>query len=300
MTNKKAFVAVTESYALVSRFLPGIGNRDFFVSYVTEFPELTGYDMTCFWASGGYATRMKRAGLAPHLVAPGQLWLSTVDEKLLGRRVVTESVASFKESHKLGDGRKIFAKPAEAKVESLKASVYAVDEVLEILESEDIPENTLIQWTTEILPLNYEHRFFIAHKKIYTGSPYLIDGEIYTSRMVSPCYGEALNAVEEFLGELGDNQPPAFTLDVALNEDTREWVIVEANPVWSSGLYGAEPDKVLEVLEVACNAGKDAENKDWLWVPAEYLVNLALEAPLMKIVSDVDKSSAVFKLHANS
>lgn len=296
MAHKKAFVAVTESYALVSRFLRGIGSRDFFVSYVSEFPDLAEYSMTCFWASGGYATRMRRAGLAPYLVAPGQQWLSTVDEKLLGRRVVTESVLSFEESRKLGDGRKIFAKPAEAKVEALKASVYSVGEVLDILRDETIPRDTLIQWTENILPLNYEHRFFIAHGKVYTGSPYLIDGEVYHSTMVSPCYNEAMRAVENFIELLGDGKPPAFTLDVALREDTGEWVIVEANPAWSSGIYGAEPDKVLEVLEVACNAGREPENKDWLWTPAEYLVNLAMDAPLMKIVSDVDNSSAVFEL----
>lgn len=298
MKNEKAFVAVTESYAIISRFTPGVTNYDFLLSYVTEFPELSQYSTSCFWMSGGYAARMKRAGLAPHLVAPGQKWLSTIDQSLLGRKVVTDSTVKFKNLD-LPENSKIFVKPAEAKIDSLKAAIYTFKEVIEILEKESIPQETLLQWTEDIIPLNYEHRFFVANKKVYTGSPYLIDGEVYTSKMISPVYNEAFEAAESFLQELGDNQPPAFTLDVALRDDTKDWVIVEANPAWSSGPYGADPSKILEVLEVACNAGNLEENKKWLWVPAKYLVERAKESPMMKIVEDIESASAIFKLSEN-
>jgi hypothetical protein len=298
-SNSRAFVAVAESYGTVSRFLQGVTDRDFYLSYAKEFPDLSEYDQSCFWMSGGYAARMQRAGIAPHLVAPGQDWISTIDESLTHRKITTGTIADLRSlsnnsTDSMSPHTELFLKPAEAKIDSIPASIYTVEKVLEIFNNEDIPSETLFQWTETILPLNYEHRFFVANGEVRAGSPYLIDRVVYHSEMISPCYLEALDAAENFLKLLKDNQPPAFTLDVALREDTKEWLIVEVNPAWSSGPYGAEPAEILNVLDVACNSGSDMINEKWLWRPAEYLVKRALEASLMKIV-DPEYSSGVFK-----
>jgi protein-tyrosine phosphatase len=59
--------------------------------------------------------------------------------------------------------------------------------------------------------------------------------------------------------------PPAFVVDVGLVEG-RGWAVVEFNPVWCSGLLGADPAAVLAVLERACrNAdGFATEDRRWL------------------------------------
>jgi hypothetical protein len=45
--------------------------------------------------------------------------------------------------------------------------------------------------------------------------------------------------------------PPAFVMDVGVIED-RGWAVVEFNPPWCSEVLGADPQKVLAVLERAC------------------------------------------------
>lgn len=280
---KKAFVAISESYGTVSRFINGIGDRDFFLSYAQQFPKLDEYDVTSFWMAGGYAAKLHRVGLASHLTAPGQSWLSTVDESLTGRQIITGTVSEMPENTQL------WAKPAEAKIDSIIAGRYTKDEILEICSKSNVSENQLFQWTDSILKINHEHRFFVANGMIMTGSPYLIDGIIYSSTMVSPYYDDALRAAVRTVRKLGDNQPPAYTLDMGLNETTGHWIIVESNPAWSSGPYGCDPSLVIDTLEIACNN----VGSDWLWEPADNLKQFALSVdPIVE--TDVDGASGVF------
>jgi hypothetical protein len=267
-----------------------------FLSYAREVPDVSSYMSHSYWMAGGYAARLQRAGLAPNLVAPGQHWLSEVselDETLTRRKIFTTKIAE------LPTGALLFAKPAEAKIESIPAGKYFTDHLLEICKNERVPADTLFQWTETLLNLNHEHRFFISDGQIRTGSPYLIDDVVYTSEMISPYFGAAYDAAENFLRILESNNllPPALTLDVARDEDSGEWLIIEANPAWSSGPYGASPSRILEVLERACAWSKDVDDAKWLWEPAEYLVDLALKEPLMRIVplEEVDEASGIFK-----
>jgi hypothetical protein len=267
-----------------------------FLSYAREVPDVSSYMSHSYWMAGGYAARLQRAGLAPNLVAPGQHWLSEVselDETLTRRKIFTTKITE------LPTGALLFAKPAEAKIESIPAGKYFTDHLLEICKNERVPADTLFQWTETLLNLNHEHRFFISDGQIRTGSPYLIDDVVYTSEMISPYFGAAYDAAENFLRILESNNllPPALTLDVARDEDSGEWLIIEANPAWSSGPYGASPSRILEVLERACSWAEGVDDAKWRWRPAEYLVDLALKEPLMRIVplEEVDEASGIFK-----
>lgn len=292
----RVFVAVSKSYGTISRFLTGLEDRDMFLSYAREVPDVSSYKSHSYWMAGGYAARLQRAGLAPNLIAPGQYWLSEVselDETLTRRRIFTTKIAD------LPTGALLFAKPAEAKIESIPAGKYFTDHLLEICKNEGVPTDTLFQWTDTLLNLNHEHRFFIADGQIRTGSPYLIDGIVYTSEMISPHFGAAYDAAESFLKILESNKllPPALTLDVGRDEDSGKWLIIEANPAWSSGPYGANPSIVLEVLERACSWTDGVDDAKWRWEPAEYLVDLALKEPLMKVIplKDVAEAFGIFK-----
>ena len=280
---KKAFVAVSESYQLASHFLPGQADRDFYLSYSHEFPDLSDYEITSYWMAGGYAARMHRAGLASSLAAPGQSWLSSVDKSLTRRKIVTGAVSMMPEDVLL------FAKPAESKIDAILAGKYRKSEIEEICARDGISSNQQFQWSESILKMNHEHRFFVAHGKVVTGSPYLIDGVVYHPGLVSPYFTDALKAAESILTELGENQPPAFTLDVARDETSEAWLIVEANPAWSSGIYGCDPSLVIDVLEVACNNTEDR----WMWAPSDFQVRAALDTELMRIV-DISEATEVF------
>lgn len=282
-----AFIAIAESYGLVSRFLPGLDGRDFILSYAREIPDTSHYEKTCYWMSGGYAARMRRIGLASNLTAPGQSWLSTVDESLTGREIVTDTFSA------MPSGIPLWAKPAEAKIDSVVAGKYTKDDIALSIKVDNIPSSTLFQWTESIMSINHEHRFFVADGKVMTGSPYLIDGVVYHSTMTSPYYDDAYKAAKRVVKALGDNQPPAYTLDMGRNENTKQWIIVEANPAWSSGPYGCDPREILKTLDVACNS----TDSRWAWEPADYLVQRALLFPKMEIV-DANTASGVFIRYA--
>lgn len=275
---KQAFIVMAETSRFASRLLPGAGNRDFFLSYGAAVPDVSEYDLVSYWSAGGYSARLRRIGLAGDLAAPGQSWLSTVDPELTGRQIVTGRLSEMPE------GKLLFAKPAEAKIDAMIAGKYTAAAVRLICETERVPENTLFQWTENVLSINHEHRFYVCNGEIRTGSPYLIDGIVYHDDMISPYYDQALKAAKEAVHVLGDNQPPAYTLDMGRNEVTGEWIIIEANPAWSSGIYGCDPVEVINVLDVACNSSDDR----WRWEPAQYLVDRAFAVPALEVVDPED------------
>lgn len=279
----RAFVAVTESAWMAERFISGLDGRQMFLSYASQFPDLSGYTNTSMWLAGGYAARLHRIGLADSLVAPGQEWLSTVDPLLTGREVTTNTLEHMPHDVKL------FAKPAEAKIDSMVAGFYTRDDVEAIYANNVIPDHTLLQWTDTIMKLNHEHRFFVAHGQVFTGSPYLIDGKVYNGNMKSSRWQEAMDFAWFAIYKLAENQPDAYTLDVGYDSLSGQWVIIEANPAWSSGIYGSDPSAVLDVLDVACNG----QNPRWIWKPADYLVDLARSSPAME-VCDVENASGIF------
>lgn len=283
--SKKAFIAVAESSRFASWFVPGLNGRDFFLSYGVIAPDLKKYDISSYWMAGGFAARFQRVGLASDLTAPGQSWLSEVDPMLTGREIITGGFSLMPEDVPL------WAKPAEAKIDAMVAGLYRKSDVVEIIAQNSIPLDTKFQWTDSIMKINHEHRFYVLDDKIVTGSPYLIDGVVYHGDMRSPFYEDAMKFATYALAELGDNRPPAFTLDVGRNELNGQWIIIESNPAWSSGIYGSDPAIVIDVLETACNGTDDK----WKWIPADYLVYKASIASAIQVVDDSVEVSGLFR-----
>lgn len=273
-----AFIVMAETSRFASRLLPGAGNRDFFLSYGSAVPNTSDYDLVSYWSAGGYSARLRRIGLAGDFTAPGQSWLSTVDPELTGRHIVTGGVSE------MPDDKLFFGKPAEAKIDAMVAGKYTATMVRIMMKQENVPADTLFQWTESLLTINHEHRFYVCDRVIRTGSPYLIDGVVFHDEMVSPRYADALHAAEKTVAALGDNQPVGYTLDMGLDEVSGKWIIIEANPAWSSGIYGCDPIEVINVLDVACNTDDDR----WRWEPAEYLVQKALVSTKLEVVDPVD------------
>lgn len=284
MSKDKALIVMTDSVRFANGFTEGLNGRDLFLSYGKEVIDVSQYGMTSFWMAGGFAARMQRVGLAMRLCAPGQTWLSGLDSSLTGRRIETGVLDEMP-----ADGP-LYAKPAEAKVRGFVSAKYTKQQIEDIYAAENVPSETILQWSPDILSMNHEHRFFVANGEIMAGSPYFVDSIVYKAGMTSPFSEEAKSFALDALQELKDNQPPAFTLDVAKNERTGEWLIVEANPAWSSGLYGCNHAAVMNVLDVACHS-TDAR---WLWQPSQYLIDNAAKADLIQVV-DHECSAGVMK-----
>jgi hypothetical protein len=280
----KALIVISDSVRFANGFIEGLNGRDFFLSYGKEVIDSSQYAMTSFWMAGGFAARMQRAGLAMSLCAPGQTWLSGLDSSLTGRSIETGTLGNMPAETIL------YAKPAEAKIKGLVSAKYTKQQIVDIYVAENVPDETILQWSPNILNINHEHRFFVADGQVLAGSPYLIDFIVYKEGMTSPFTEVAKDFALDAIKELKDNQPPAYTLDVGRNEKTGEWLIIEANPAWSSGIYGCNPAGVVDVLDVACHA----TDERWLWKPSQHLVNNAAKADLIQVV-DYETSNGVMK-----
>lgn len=224
--------------------------HDFGFEIPSKIPEL-------WWMPTEHAYQVLRRVHIP-LVAPGASWLDNVPVELLGR-----SIATFPMNEVENYSGKRWVKLAEAKSDKLIAGLHSYDEI----KSLDLPSGTQLQFCNKVLPLNDETRFYVAHGEILTGSTYLLNGNTWNDSELTGDYQSALAFGKYAVGELGENQPPAYTLDVALNEDSGQWIILEANPAWSSGYYGSDLLAVAEVIEESMKP-----YKHWQWKPDPYIV----------------------------
>src|SRR5205085_1194030 len=141
----------------------------------------------------------------------------------------------------------IFLKPADGK--DFEARVYT--------SGAELQDNEWLDPALEVLaasPVVWrdEYRCFVLEREIRTCSVYSRSGVVALDDQ--DCWSatnEELAQARDFarrvLAEPNVNVPSAFVLDVGTLDDG-VWAVVEANPVWSSGIYGCDPDAVLDVL----------------------------------------------------
>jgi hypothetical protein len=163
--------------------------------------------------------------------------------------------------------RPAFIKPADPLHKAFDAGIYA--DVRDIRAPKVIPEDlpVLVAEPVEWLA---EYRCFIVEGQLAACSPYLSFG-----RPVWQPYGRGGEATREsahvraFCERLFSQSrlcyPPAFVVDVGLIQDCG-WAVVEFNPVWCSGLLGADPWRVLPVLQRACQDARRLTTKDRRWL----------------------------------
>jgi hypothetical protein len=98
-----------------------------------------------------------------------------------------------------------------------------------------------------------EFRCFCLDGLVRTMSPYLRHGQLCDESGYAATAEESQAATEFAQRVLRDGRvtvPRAIVLDVGIILD-RGWAVVEANAAWGAGLYGCDPDEVLNVLEHA-------------------------------------------------
>src|SRR5262245_33225424 len=160
-----------------------------------------------------------------------------------------------------------FVKPADALDKSFDAGIYPSVRDIRTSRSVDAQSPVLlaepVEWSTE-------YRCFIKEGKIAAWSPYVSFG-----RPVWRPFGPKTLAAEtpanlssfckRLFSQSGVWFPPAFVMDVGLIDD-RGWAVVEFNPAWCSGVLGADPRQVLDVLERACQHERGLSLADRRWV----------------------------------
>lgn len=170
-------------------------------------------------------------------------WLARLPEKFLKRKV---------EFMTLGAARQIterkFIKPADDKC--FEAKIY---------EPGTFSPNPIINddypvLVSEPVQFDVEYRTFTnGGMMVETWSNYLFYGDINDQRfhhMVNEDYDHPTKMIWELMSESDVDCQPCV-IDVGLIRG-RGMVVIETNQAWASGIYGCDPSKVLDVLEMSC------------------------------------------------
>jgi ATP-grasp domain, R2K clade family 2 len=201
----------------------------------------------------------QRLGLV--LLEPPLDWLARLPRKYLHRQVRYATVA---EARKLTTAA--FVKPADATDKCFDAGVYLGGWA--IPERRGFPEDTPVL-IAEPITWEVEYRCFLLDGVVTTCAPYVRFGRWvragdYQWATPKPELEQVLAFCRSLAGDETVALPPAVTLDVGRIEG-KGWAVVEANPVWSSGLYGCDPIHVLPVLRRASLRQQVLNDEDRRW-----------------------------------
>jgi ATP-grasp domain, R2K clade family 3 len=159
-----------------------------------------------------------------------------------------------------------FVKPADALDKFFDAGVYSSVRDIRVVrtkhESKPVIVAEPVEWSAEF-------RCFILDGKVVAWSPYVSFGrpswKQFELGAMSPPVPANITAFCERLFSRSDvSFPPAFVMDIGRIEE-RGWAVVEFNPAWCSGLLGADPQRVLAVLNRACQneCGLNTSDRRW-------------------------------------
>ena len=179
--------------------------------------------------------------LGRDLLEPPEDWLVSLPESITKRKLRFLTVSEAREL-----ATPLFIKPPNDK--SFEAKIYDSGKSLppDLLDDANVIVSEPVSWESEF-------RCFCLDGKVLTVSPYLRSGEL----AVETDYGmthlecdEAQQTAEEALELSKDSLPRAIVIDVGKIAD-KGWAVVEANGAWGSGVYGCDPNIVLEVIRHA-------------------------------------------------
>ncbi|MEO1033282.1 MAG: ATP-grasp domain-containing protein [Bacteroidota bacterium] len=174
-----------------------------------------------------------------HLCNVDDHWLSTVPNQYLKRAVTRQKLkdVSVEDS---------FIKPVEAKY--FKAGIYKTKEAINGFNNLDkdqyVYTSTVVEWDCEV-------RTFVQDYDIKTQSTYLKDGQYYMDTHIPKDKDGFKKFTNAFLNDPEVKLPKAIVIDFGYIKGFG-WALIEANPVYSSGIYACDPLKVLEVIIKSC------------------------------------------------
>ena len=175
------------------------------------------------------------------LLDPSEDWLVDLPD-IYRRRSIRLST--------LGEARKLkqrtFIKPPNDK--SFESTVYESG-----VELPDGFDDTMTVLCADPVEWESEFRCFALDGQVRTLSPYLRNGEHAKLNDYSASESELKDATEFAELVLADSSvqaPRSVVIDVGTITG-KGWAVVEANGAWGSGIYGCDPDSVLNVIRHA-------------------------------------------------
>lgn len=224
-----------------------------------------------WWMPTEHAARLLNQQVPLTLTSPGPAFMAGVPQVLLGRAVSTFRAVEWP-FRVLGEG---FSKLAEAKNDIFPAAWRTRLELVTAIAAAGMPRTSWLQWTPTRLDLAVEYRAYVLDRQVVTIGPYLhgnvtyydFDEAFARSLKADPILG--CGPAQRFAQAAADGieqQPAAYCLDVGFDLASGRWVVVEANPAWSSAWYGCDIDAVAATIVRACQP-----DPSWSWEPDAWL-----------------------------
>lgn len=152
-----------------------------------------------------------------------------------------------------------FIKPASGKL--FDAKVYRAGDELPSTDSQDDETPVLVSkpviWTIEF-------RCFIVNRTLATLSIYSRDGELNFDASTEDI-ADATLFCQSILDDNAVTLPQSTVIDIGIIKD-EGWAIVEANPTFASGIYQADPARILDCIEKSCIPKLTVTDKMQTWV----------------------------------
>ena len=268
---------------------------DFRHSYGLDVPRFEKSDI--WWMPQGYAVSLNRAlrsrGLQEvRLTAPSPSFLDDLQRAnpaLIGREVNTLTVKEAKLLSELEDG---WWKFATAKVEQFAAQKMSHQDCAQWMIENQIPEESILQYTPTTLDIVREYRTFVRHGEVVASSIYLDhtmgeDGSggvtVYDGAIADPSEQESLAAFVREALSLVDH-PEGFVVDIAFLQ-SGEQVVLEANPAWCSAWYDCD---IVEVVETIAASFADPSH---VYTPDAFLVERDARLRVLEMAPVLSSSS---------
>lgn len=231
-------------------------------------------DDAIIWMPGAFAARLSVQGICPPLSSPSGQFLPEMPARFLSREV-----ALFPAILALLKPSEGFWKLADSKDDRFPAKWRTAAELSQDLRVAAVPPAALLQLADVRLDLVAEYRAIISDNAMLGGSFYRDlagrahdDPDFADPVQLTHCAArEFVAEVLAELGELGQIGPPSYTLDVGIDRSTGSWVIVEANPIWSSAWYGVNP----AIFAAALIHDQMTDPGRWAWKPDPMQLELA-------------------------
>lgn len=88
-----------------------------------------------------------------------------------------------------------------------------------------------------------ESRFAIIDGEVVDGCIYMIDGEKINEHLFDDLAARYVNKIKDLY-----HPDKAFTIDIAFNEHTKEYKVLEINSLCCAGLYQMDIDKIVNKM----------------------------------------------------
>jgi hypothetical protein len=123
---------------------------------------------------------------------------------------------------------------------------------------------------SDVVEWDVEWRCFVLDREVRTASPYWRDGRLaQTDDADWPAAEDEAREAIAYAGRVVADPrvalPPAVVVDVGRLRGGR-WAVIEANSAWGAGIYGCDPDRVLDVVRRGLVRRDAATAEDLRWV----------------------------------